>query len=106
MVSENIKVSPFDQKRPLYMKYRLTILYRFVLAIFGGYALAVVSSLLLSVVFSNIPASAVMSATMLAFIIHCGIFIWVFMVNSTIKASLGVIIPLIIFTIIYKIMKG
>lgn len=107
MISSNAnEVSKPNKRRPFHLKYRLQILYRFVLAIFGGYALSVLTAIVISLGFPSLQASAVTSGTMLAFIIHCAVFIWVFMVNSVIKASLGVIIPIVIFSIFYQLVKG
>lgn len=94
------------KKRLLPLSYRLHVLYRFILAIFGGYALAVLISVVVSLAFPSVQASAVMSATMLAFIAHCGVFIWTFMVNSVVKASLGVFVSIAIFAVIYMFLKG
>lgn len=73
--------------------YRIWVLIRFVTAAIGGYALAVLSTIIISRVFIAHPVDAVMSATLLSFLLHVGAFIWVFMVNSHIKACLGILIP-------------
>ncbi|KYQ84400.1 iron transporter [Acinetobacter sp. NRRL B-65365] len=90
------------------IQYRLMIFSRFVLAIFGGYYFAAIATMLSGYLFSSEPlkASAVFSMTMLAFVIHCAIFIWVFMVNSTLKVWLGVVIPSLAMTVLYWILKG
>ncbi|AOA58373.1 hypothetical protein [Acinetobacter larvae] len=107
MISFNInEIQALFNKKPYYLSYRLKIFYRFILALVGGYLLASFSAMFISLAFSQHPASAVMSATMLAFIIHCAVFIWTFMVNSTLKASLGVIIPIIMAYLIYIYLKG
>lgn len=90
------------------LRYRLMIFLRFVLAIFGGYYLAAISATVLGMSFSSEPlkANAVLSATMLAFVLYCAVFIWVFMVSSTLKAWLGVIVPSFVMTVLYGLMKG
>lgn len=90
------------------IQYRLMIFSRFVLAIFGGYYFAAIATMLSGYLFSSEPlkASAVFSATMLAFVIHCAIFIWIFMVNSTLKVWLGVVIPSLAMTVLYWFLKG
>lgn len=90
------------------LRYRLMIFLRFVLAIFGGYYLAAISATVLGMSFSSEPlkANAVLSATMLAFVLYCAVFIWVFMVSSTLKAWLGVIVPSLVMTVLYGLMKG
>ncbi len=90
------------------LRYRWMVFARFVLAILGGYYLSAIVAMCLAILFNSEPyqAYAVLSATMLAFVIHCAAFIWVFMVNSTLKAWLGIIIPSLIFTLTYWVLKG
>ena len=75
--------------------YRIWVGLRFATASLGGYALAVFSTLIITRLFINDPVNAVMSATLLSFCIHVAAFIWVFMVQSHIKACLGVLIPMV-----------
>ena len=42
---------------------------------------------------------------MLAFVIHCAVFIWVFMVQSTLKAWLGVVVPIVILSLVYWLLR-
>lgn len=111
-IQQSVRVKPITKKYKVEPKsllsYRMMIFGRFVLSMFGGYYLSAILAMCLSVFFVNEPikASAVMAVTMLAFVIHCGVFIWVFMVNSTVKAWLGVIIPSIVLTLIYWLIKG
>lgn len=90
------------------IKYRLMIFSRFILAIVGGYYFVAIAAMLIGFLFSSEPsrANAVFSATMLAFVVHCILFIWIFMVNSTLKVWLGVIIPSLIMTLMYGLLKG
>lgn len=90
------------------IKYRLMIFSRFVLAIFGGYYFAAMTAMLMGFLFSAEPSKAntVFAATMLAFVIHCAVFIWVFLVNSTLKVWLGVVIPSLAMTLLYWFLKG
>lgn len=83
------------------LNYRLMIFYRFALASVGGYLLASLSAACIAQYFAQQRASAAMSATLIAFCLQAAAFIWVFMVNKTLKASLGIILPcLIIFAFI------
>lgn len=82
--------------------YRCMIFYRFVLATVGGYILASLSAIVIAQVFIGHKSSAAMSATLIAFCLHCAAFIWVFMVNKTLKASLGILLPSVILFMIYK----
>ena len=84
--------------------YRLMIVWRFALAMFGGYAIAMYSAILIAHMFSDHRASAAMSATLIAFSLQAGAFIWVFMVNKTLKASLGIIVPAVILFALAKVL--
>lgn len=93
-----------NKQKSFLTMYRCMVLYRFILAIFGGYVLATLTAIVTAKFFEDYRISAVMSATLLAFCTYCGAFIWVFMVNKTLKASLGIIIPSIVLFIIYQIL--
>ncbi len=98
------KKTQIDQKSLL--PYRIMIFFRFILAILGGYALSAVTAMCIALMFpETIKASTVMSATMLAFVIHCAVFIWVFMVQSTLKAWLGVVVPIVILSLVYWLLR-
>lgn len=90
------------------VRYRLMVFLRFVLAIFGGYYLAAITATVMGMAFVAEPlkVNAVLSATMLAFIIYCAVFIGVFMVRSTLKAWMGVILPSLVMSALYWLMKG
>lgn len=83
-------------------RYRLMITYRFALALFGGYALAAFAAMFIAEYFSEYRGSAAMSATLIAFSLQAGTFIWVFMVNKTLKATLGIVIPTLMFYLLFK----
>lgn len=78
------------------LRYRGMIAYRFALALFGGYALASLSAMFIATLFAQDRLNAALSATLTAFVVHCAVFIWVFMVNKTLKASLGVLLPCLV----------
>ena len=84
------------------LAYRLMIFYRFALALVGGYALASLSAMLIAQYFMDYRASAAMSATLIAFALNVAAFIWVFMVNKTLKASLGIILPCLVLFALLK----
>lgn len=88
------------------ISYRIQIFIRFVVALFGGYALSALLAVVISLAFKNTPTSAVMTATMLAFICHVCVFIWVFLQHSLIKSIMSVMIPLLILTVIYLGLGG
>ncbi len=88
--------------QPKLTAYRFIIFYRFILAAFGGYALASFAAMLIAQYLSEEQSSAAMSATMIGFLLQAGVFIWVFMVNKTLKATLGILIPVMSFYIAYQ----
>lgn len=45
-----------------------------------------------------------MSATLVAFLLHTTAFIWVFMVNKTLKATLGIVVPCLVLFALIKIL--
>ncbi|OTG82419.1 hypothetical protein [Acinetobacter sp. ANC 4648] len=96
-------LSSRSQSEILLTRYRLLVLYRFILATVGGYVLASLTAMVLAKVFSDYRASAVIGATIIAFCVHSAAFIWVFMVNKTLKASLGIIVPSIFLYVIYQV---
>ena len=98
-------VAPFPTKQSVntsLIGYRFMIFYRFALALIGGYVLASLSAVVIAQSFAESRASAAMSATLVAFTLWACAFIWVFMVNKTLKASLGIILPSIFLFVIYK----
>lgn len=84
------------------LAYRGMILYRFILAGVGGYLLASLAAIVIAQLFMNAGSSAVMSATLIGFSLNTVAFIWVFMVNKTMKATLGIVIPSVLLYITYK----
>ncbi|HJF28012.1 hypothetical protein NI467_13825 [Acinetobacter bohemicus] len=84
------------------LAYRGMILYRFILAGVGGYILASLAAIVIAQLFMEAGSSAAMSATLIAFSLNTAAFIWVFMVNKTLKATLGILIPSVLLYITYK----
>lgn len=84
------------------LSYRFMILYRFILALLGGYILSALSAIVIAELFAEQPANAAMSATLIAFCLYCSAFIWVFMVQKTVKASLGIIVPSVLLWILIQ----
>ena len=89
------------QQKSLLLAYRFMIFYRFILALLGGYVLASLSAVVIAQSFAESRGSAAMSATLVAFTLWACAFIWV-IVNKTLKASLGIILPSIFLFVIYK----
>lgn len=115
-MSFEASMNPLENKLPTkknsrqvpMVKYRLMVLSRFVLAIFGGYYLAAIFTMLVGTFFHTEPlkSNTVLAVTMFSFVIYCAVFFWIFMVNSTKKAWLGIVIPSVVMTLAYFILKG
>lgn len=95
---------PKVKAKPALTAYRIMIVYRFLLAAVGGYVLASLSAIVIAQYYVDYQSSAAMAATLIAFTVSCAAFIWVFMVNKTLKASLGILIPSLILFVLYKVM--
>ena len=83
--------------------YRMMITWRFLLAMFGGYIIAKSSAILIAEYFKEAESAAAMSATLIAFLLQACAFIWVFMVNKTTKASIGIIVPAVVLYVLTRI---
>ncbi len=64
---------------------------RIIAALFGGYALAALSSVAVLALPMN-KVQAVIAGTLLSFLVYAGAVIWVFAVRSAIKAWMGLIV--------------
>lgn len=64
---------------------------RIVAALLGGYALAALSSVAMLALPMN-KVQAVITGTLLSFLVYAGAVIWVFAVRSALKAWMGLII--------------
>ena len=70
--SEKVRPKPAKKKKvDTPVSYRLMVLYRFALALLGGYLLAALSALTIAKVFIANPVNAAMSATLIAFCLNC-----------------------------------
>ncbi len=104
VVTANPATKSKKKVQPKLTAYRFMIFYRFMLAAFGGYALASYAAMLIAHYFSESQSSAAMSATMIGFLLQTAAFIWVFMVNKTLKATLGILIPAVLFYLAYQLL--
>lgn len=87
--------------KPKMLAYRFMIFYRFLLAALGGYVLASLAAIVIAQTFSEYDSSAAMSATFIGFTLQACAFIWVFIVNKTFKATIGIVLPTVLLYIIY-----
>ena len=86
-------------------RYRWEIAFRALAAIFGGYALANISGILLSFLLPMPKSDAVMTGILLSFALYTGAIMWVFAVRSVHKAWLGLAVPSLILGAIALAMK-
>ncbi len=75
------------------LRYRLAVASRAVAAIGGGYVLSAVAAALLAVVLPMQPAEAVITATLLSFIVFCCAVLWVFAARTAWRAWGGIVAP-------------
>lgn len=86
--------------------YRLGVASRSVAAIVGGYVLAALLTMLLSVSLPMARAEAVMTATLLSFAIYTCAVMWVFATRSALRAWLGLAIPAAVIAAILQWMDA
>ena len=75
------------------LRYRLAVASRAVAAIGGGYVLSAVAAALLAVILPMQPAEAVITATLLSFIVFCCAVLWVFAASTAWRAWGGIVAP-------------
>ncbi|CAM2851797.1 DUF3649 domain-containing protein [Janthinobacterium lividum] len=86
--------------------YRLGVASRSVAAIVGGYVLAALVTILLSVSLPMARSEAVMTATLLSFAIYTCAVMWVFATRSALRAWLGLAIPATVIAAILQWMDA
>ncbi|MGE4296268.1 MAG: DUF3649 domain-containing protein [Campylobacterales bacterium] len=74
-------------------RYRLAVFSRTIAAVLGGYLLASVFTLFMSLALGGPEADAVTFATMLSFAVHAAAVIWVFAASTALRAWAGVVLP-------------
>ncbi|MCC7701951.1 DUF3649 domain-containing protein [Janthinobacterium sp. GW460P] len=84
--------------------YRLGVASRSVAAIVGGYVLAALVTMLLSVTLPMARSEAVMTATLLSFAVYTCAVLWVFATRSALRAWLGLLIPAAVIAAILQSM--
>lgn len=75
------------------LRYRLAVASRALAAIGGGYALSAVCAALLAVVLPLPRAEAVITATLLSFVVFCCAVLWVFAARNAWRAWAGLVVP-------------
>jgi hypothetical protein len=74
-------------------RYRLAVGSRTLAAVAGGYALSAVSTTLLATLLPQSKAEAVITATLLSFIVFCCAVLWVFAARNAWRAWAGLLAP-------------
>jgi hypothetical protein len=74
-------------------RYRLGVLVRVVAAVPGGYALAALAAMLLSVTLPMVRVEAVLAATMASFTVYAAAIVWAFAARSALRACAGIALP-------------
>jgi len=86
-------------------RYRLAVFSRCTAAIFAGYLLAALFTMVLSLTLPLEKPDMVRVATMLSFIIHTIAILWVFLCRNALQAWLGLLIPSLFCWFIYLILQ-
>lgn len=86
-------------------RYRWQIALRAAVAIFGGYALANITAILLSYLLPMPKSDAVMTGVLLSFAIYTGAIMWVFSVRSIHKAWMGLAAPSLVCGALALVLK-
>lgn len=83
--------------------YRWAVFSRAIAAVLGGYALAYIAAAGMSVWLPMARADAVLTATMLAFVIYALAVMWVFFAHNTLRAWAGIVVPTAVLAILFWI---
>ncbi|MCQ9426383.1 DUF3649 domain-containing protein [Pseudomonas sp. LJDD11] len=85
--------APRPKQASVSVAYRLAVASRFIVATFGGYLLASLSSICLTLWLPLPRAEAVLAGMMLSFLAYLGAFIWCFSCRSAWHAWVGTLLP-------------
>ncbi|WP_392885421.1 DUF3649 domain-containing protein [Pseudomonas migulae] len=75
------------------VSYRLAVTSRVLAAVLGGYIVAALASVSLSLWVPMVRADAVVTGMMTSFLAYLGVVIWCFACRTAWRAWLGVIVP-------------
>ncbi|TWT03764.1 DUF3649 domain-containing protein [Reyranella sp. CPCC 100927] len=92
-VRSNTEAIPAVKRTTQRARYRLGVASRAVAAVAGGYALSSIATVLLTLALPASRAEAVLTATMLSFLVYLGAVVWVFAAATAWRAWLGLIVP-------------
>ncbi|CAM3991483.1 DUF3649 domain-containing protein [Pseudomonas sp. NPDC087612] len=82
------------------ISYRLAVTSRSLAAVFGGYLLAAMASVCITLLLPVPRAEAVISGMMLSFLFYLVAFLWCFACRSAWQAWLGVLVPSLVLAMI------
>ncbi|MDD1014996.1 MULTISPECIES: DUF3649 domain-containing protein [Pseudomonas] len=82
------------------ISYRLAVTSRSLAAVFGGYLLAAMASVCITLLLPVPRAEAVISGMMLSFLFYLVAFLWCFACRSAWQAWLGVLLPSLVLGMI------
>ncbi|CAI8746065.1 MULTISPECIES: DUF3649 domain-containing protein [Pseudomonas] len=82
------------------LSYRLAVTSRSLAAVFGGYLLAAMASVCITLLLPVPRAEAVISGMMLSFLFYLVAFLWCFACRSAWQAWLGVLVPSLVLAMI------
>ncbi|MGE8392711.1 DUF3649 domain-containing protein [Pseudomonas sp. BIGb0427] len=82
------------------ISYRLAVTSRSLAAVFGGYLLAAMASVCITLLLPVPRAEAVISGMMLSFLFYLVAFLWCFACRSAWQAWLGVLVPSLVLAMV------
>lgn len=80
--------------------YRLAVTSRVLAAVFGGYVLAALSSVLITLSAALPRVDAVVAGMMVSFVVYLLAVIWCFACRTAIRAWLGILLPALLLAAI------
>lgn len=98
-------MKPLTKALPSDSRYRWQITWRIVTAIFGGFALANTSGILLTYILPMNKMDALTTSLLLSFGIYAGAVMWVFSHRSLFKSLAGIWMPAGAFFAIILLLK-
>ncbi|EDY87407.1 conserved hypothetical protein [gamma proteobacterium HTCC5015] len=98
-------VSPSAQQIAQRRQKRWAVLMRSLAAMFGGYAVTTLAVVCLSAALPMAPAFAVITATLLSFLILAVIAMWCFAAKTAARAWLGLLLMSLPLAALYGVMR-
>lgn len=83
----------------------LAVAWRTLAAVAGGYALSAAACVALSVALPMARAEAVVTATLLSFVIYTVAVLWAFATRSVTRAWLGIMVPTLLCVVVAMLVE-